>query len=161
MATPSLFDPALAHCPEWKKIVGSYRLRNAPAECSLCGAPAPTRCAGCLRVAYCSADHQKKHWRREHRYRCSPYKIVAPAAQDDSAVAGRYVVATRDIKAGEVIFEEQPVTAGPKQFTPPVCLGCFDPVDGSFVCPRCGWPMCSQVVNGRVSYFDDSSYDSC
>ena len=58
MATPSLFDPALAHCPEWKKMVGSYRLRNPPGECSLCGAPAPTRCAGCLRVAYCSADHQ-------------------------------------------------------------------------------------------------------
>ena len=40
---------------------------------------------------------QKKHWRREHRHRCSPYKIVS-SAQDDSVV-GRYVVATRDIKA--------------------------------------------------------------
>ena len=115
---------------------------------------------------------QRKHWRREHRARCSPFKIVV--AQDDSAVGeGRYVVATRNIKAGEVIFEEQPVTAGPKQvgqlrspfflqlgseranysllvwfrtfqFTPPVCLGCFDLVDGSFVCPECKWPMCSQ-----------------
>ena len=30
---------------------------------------------------------------------------------------GRYVVATRDIRAGEVIIEEKPITAGPKQFT--------------------------------------------
>ena len=33
------------------------------------------------------------------------------------------MIATRDIQAGEVIMEEPPITAGPKQFTGVVCLG--------------------------------------
>ena len=31
---------------------------------------------------------------------------------------------------------------GPKQNSRPLCLGCYKDVDCSFVCPRCGWPMC-------------------
>jgi hypothetical protein len=143
MATPTLLDPVSVHCSDWKKIDKSYRLSDPPQKCSLCGSPAPTKCAGCLRVAYCSADHQKKHWRKEHRLRCSLFKI------DHDDKVGRYVVATRDIKAGEIIIEEQPVTAGPKQFTPAVCLGCFDPVDGSYVCSGCGWPMCGSECEKR------------
>ena len=29
------------------------------------------------------------------------------------------------------------------QFTSPVCLGCHKPVDGSYRCERCSWPICS------------------
>ena len=35
---------------------------------------------------------------------------------------------TRNIDPGEIIIEESPVTVGPKQFTCPVCLGCYRPV---------------------------------
>ena len=28
------------------------------------------------------------------------------------------------------------------QATEPVCLGCALPVDGSFLCPLCAWPLC-------------------
>ncbi len=59
MATPTLFDPKSVYCADWKKIDRGYRLSNPPQTCSLCGSPAPTKCAGCLRVAYCSADHQE------------------------------------------------------------------------------------------------------
>ena len=34
----------------------------------------------------------------------------------------------RNIEPGEVIMEEHPITVGPKQFTSPVCLGCYRPV---------------------------------
>ena len=41
---------------------------------------------------------------------------------------GRALVATRDIAAGELVFEERPLTVGPLHDTPPVCLGCFGEV---------------------------------
>ena len=57
---------------------------------------------------------------------------------------GRFVVASRDIEAGEVIMEEPPITVGPRQFTGVVCLGCHKQIDGNFRCD-CGWPICSKV----------------
>ena len=46
------------------------------------------------------------------------------------AGVGRALVATRDIAAGELVFEERPLTVGPLHNTPPVCLGCFGKVSG-------------------------------
>lgn len=37
---------------------------------------------------------------------------------------GRYTVAKRDIKQGEVIMTETPLLVGPKMITPAICLGC-------------------------------------
>ena len=48
----------------------------------------------------------------------------------------------KDIKEGEVILHEAPLVMGPAQLTVPVCLGRYVPVDGSYKCPRSGWPMC-------------------
>lgn len=45
---------------------------------------------------------------------------------------GRYMVASRDLKAGDVILREDPIVVGPKQVTEPVCLGCYKRVDGSY-----------------------------
>lgn len=45
---------------------------------------------------------------------------------------GRYMVATRDFKAGDVIFRDDPIVLGPKQISEPVCLGCYRRVDGSY-----------------------------
>ena len=36
----------------------------------------------------------------------------------------RYIVATRDIKAGEVIFEESPLAVGPNSISTPQCIFC-------------------------------------
>ena len=52
------------------------------------------------------------------------------------------MVASRDIKAGEVILKEAPLIAGPKQRSAPVCLGCHRPVDGKYLCRYCGWALC-------------------
>ena len=77
-------------------------------------------------------------------FKCCPYKLV----QGDASV-GRYVVATRDIKAGEIIIEESPVTLGPKQFTNAVCLGCHALVDGGVRCEDCQWPMCGRECSKK------------
>ncbi|RZF47251.1 hypothetical protein LSTR_LSTR004960 [Laodelphax striatellus] len=56
---------------------------------------------------------------------------------------GRYAVAKKDFKPGQVLFEERPVAVGPKSCSPLLCLGCYSRTDGSQLCPRCGWPVCS------------------
>lgn len=39
---------------------------------------------------------------------------------------GRYIVASKNIKSGEVILKESPIIKGPPQLTGPVCVGCLD-----------------------------------
>ena len=56
----------------------------------------------------------------------------------------RHMVASRNIKAGEVIMKERPLTFGPSEVTKPICLGCYKSVTASSPgCGNCGYPMCS------------------
>ena len=48
------------------------------------------------------------------------------------------------MKLGDVILEEEPFMVGPKAVTKPICLGCYKPVNGEYVCSKCGWPLCSK-----------------
>lgn len=63
---------------------------------------------------------------------------------------GRYLVASRDIRAGEVILTEKPLIRGPSQITCPVCIVCLHGLDDNDIsntnqqCERCGWPLCKQ-----------------
>lgn len=65
-------------------------------------------------------------------------------------VLGKHLVASTNIKEGEVILQETPLVVGPAQQTIPVCLSCYTPVDGSYKCPRSGWPLkgpeCARAV---------------
>ncbi len=57
----------------------------------------------------------------------------------------RHMVASRDIKAGEVIFEEAPLTFGPSENSRPVCLGCYTTLRKlNYFCSKCGFPMCEK-----------------
>jgi len=139
------FDPSQASCPLWKLIAPNLPCTLPPSPCSLpgCSIPAPLTCAGCQKTSYCSKEHQKKDW-TNHRKVCSPFKIAQKSG------VGRHLVATRDIQPGEVIFEEVPVTAGPKQYTPPVCLGCHKLVSlTGYRCSKCEWPMCDEKCEKR------------
>ena len=149
------FDPSAVKCAEWRKIDPSYGLSQHPVDavCPVCGLRARLKCSGCLRVAYCGAQHQRIHWKREHRLGCCPYKIVRGGPD-----VGRFVVATRDIKAGEVIMEEPPITIGPKQYTAPVCLGCYVPVDAKNRCDRCQWPLCSPACGQMTIHRLECAY---
>lgn len=49
-----------------------------------------------------------------------PYEIA------NSKVMGRYLVSSRNLKAGEVVITEKPIIIGP--CGEPVCLGCYVPI---------------------------------
>ena len=87
----------------------------------------------------------------DHR-RGRPYKIV----KDETV--GRHMVASRDIKAGETIMEDFPLTFGPmvSSAVKPLCLGCYRPLDRSskIDCDGCGWPLCSLECRERPSHRD-------
>lgn len=55
---------------------------------------------------------------------------------------GRYAVADKHLHTGDVIFIEKPFAYGPKSDTFPMCLGCYEAVDGSVLCSTCQWPVC-------------------
>ena len=62
------------------------------------------------------------------------------------------MVAARNIKAGEVVMKEAPLSYGPNDITKPICLGCCAPVTiKSPTCDICGFPMCSkECSNSKV-----------
>ncbi|XP_071455230.1 uncharacterized protein [Hetaerina americana] len=107
--------------------------------CSICSQPSTNICSACKQVAYCTAEHQKKHWEK-HIKECCPFKIV------HNETLGRYAIAVRDLEAGEVVVREKPVAFGPKHYSPPICLGCLSPIQSSQDlrrCTVCSWPVCS------------------
>lgn len=112
--------------------------------CAVCDVSAAQRCANCRTVRYCSKAHQRAHWKNGHKVACHPYAITT------TSVLGRHWVATRDIAAGELLLEEQPLAVGPKSGSPPVCLTCYAPANGH-KCAACGWPVCgSQCETASV-----------
>lgn len=66
---------------------------------------------------------------------------------DNKPEIGRFVRAKRRIEAGGIFIDEVPFVIGPKPCTPPICLGCYIPIDGSGDgprCSRCRWPLCAK-----------------
>lgn len=84
--------------------------------------------------------------KRKDRKATLPYEII----RDE--VVGRHMVASRDVRAGEVIFEEMPLTFGPSDNSQPVCLGCYQRITVASDCVECvggcGYPMCSESCGG-------------
>ncbi|XP_049947959.1 SET domain-containing protein SmydA-8-like [Schistocerca serialis cubense] len=107
--------------------------------CAVCGVPAQEACALCEQTSYCGPQHQRQHWPL-HRAACSPLRVAT------SPQLGRYLVATRDLKAGELLLKEQPVAVGPRAGggRSPLCLGCWRRLPAPPpTCPRCSAaPLC-------------------
>ena len=57
---------------------------------------------------------------------------------------GRYIVAPRNIRAGECILIEPPYVIGPGPTNYLVCLKCLSQVDCTFSCEECGFYFCSE-----------------
>ncbi|XP_068215548.1 SET domain-containing protein SmydA-8-like [Palaemon carinicauda] len=111
--------------------------------CEVCQLPAKQSCSSCHASFYCSKECQKKAWKR-HKGSCMLYVIeVHP-------VYGRYCVATRDIKPGEIIMKEAPVVVGPRSMMTPLCLGCHRTVTGDYACSKCNFPLCSSICENSI-----------
>ncbi|CAF4877795.1 unnamed protein product [Pieris macdunnoughi] len=78
-----------------------------------------------------------------------------------SDVMGRYVVASRDIKPGEVIVEAPALAVGPCSGCGLICLGCYRELDENniYKCTGCNWPLCSKSCPGVGYYTGHSSYE--
>ena len=94
---------------------------------------------------YCSKNCQTKGWLK-HGRECKPWKLTKHPD------LGRYMVATRNIEAGELILSDDALLIGPKQITEPVCLACYRPVKGKYRCKTCGFPMCDKDCSEAESH---------
>ncbi|KAJ4438512.1 hypothetical protein ANN_14457, partial [Periplaneta americana] len=71
----------------------------------------------------------------------------------------RYLVASRDLKAGELIMVVDPIVVGPPQGCQPLCLGCYKKLDvdeNLYRCEACGWPQCGRSCPGRGKQYGHS-----
>ena len=121
--------------------------------CFLCAKKSTFICEKCGLVAFCSESCQKVH--RPENF-CFPFMV------EQKPGVGRFVVAVRDIEALELVMWDNAAALGPRMGCPPCCLQCLKPVDGSFVCPACSWPMCSeQCAQGRAHSIECSILKNC
>merc|ERR1712241_363746 len=85
-----------------------------PSKCFYCGHSEPEEvilCNWCRSVYFC----RKHHSIHRSRSKCSPYIISD----------GQKLLASRDIKAGEIIFVELPAIVAPAPSSTPVCVSCL------------------------------------
>jgi len=110
-----------------------------PTECNICGVKDGVKTCPCWKVGYCSTQHQKED-RKNHEKECYPALIRS------SEEFGKYLVATRDIKAGQRILKEVPLLVGPTSSfggnAAPICLSCCSVVNDGYKCGLCQWPVC-------------------
>ena len=76
-----------------------------------------SKCAGCHAITYCGQECQREDWPR-HKWNCVPVMVTEIPGK------GRGIVAARDIKMGELIFNDKPVIKQP-----------VDPNSGKPACP--------------------------
>ena len=51
-----------------------------------------------------------------------------------------------------VKFPAFSTSPGPDNSSVPVCLGCYRKVNGSYRCPGCKWPLCSESCRRLASH---------
>ncbi|XP_060523200.1 uncharacterized protein LOC132700097 [Cylas formicarius] len=116
-------------------------------KCAECGEPAALKCSACKLASYCGKEHQKSHW-KDHRAVCRPFEIVV-----DPDI-GRCLVATRDLKPGDLILTENPLVFGPRPHMveegPVPCPGCCRLIigEGAARCEGCDFPVCNPECPG-------------
>ena len=128
-------------------------------SCVVCKVAASQWCGGCGNVSYCGVKHQKSHW-IEHKAACSPFKI------EQSAQLGKYLVAGRNLSAGDLILDEEVAVIGPTgdEDLPDVCLGCYFPTHG-YKCSKCQAPLCGPTCETRSNHSQEctvlAKYEVC
>lgn len=93
----------------------------------------------------------------EHDF--SSFHFLSKVKKNDKL--GRYMVAARDLKAGEVLFREVAVVHGPKMLSHPICLGCHkalspkSPKTSFYRCSSCSWPLCSKLCENLAPHVEE------
>nr|XP_053652887.1 SET domain-containing protein SmydA-8-like [Cherax quadricarinatus] len=88
---------------------------------------------------YCSNDHhQCQQPRNDDHHSCL-------VVEHTDSMAGRYLVTSREARAGNFLLRESPVAMGPRATSSLICLGCHEAILGTEFprCPVCWWPLCS------------------
>lgn len=128
--------------------------------CFYCGVKeALTKCLECNNnIFYCSDSHKKIHCPSppqdgsgQPEKKCTPFRVAH--SQD----RGHFLVATREIKVGEIVLLDKPFVEGPASKSPPVCLQCFKdtPSSTSYRCSKCGLPVCNKVCeDGHLHQYE-------
>lgn len=93
---------------------------------------------------------------------CSTETPQLPYATATSPIYGRYLIAARDLCAGEAVLSQQrPLVIGP--CSEPVCLGCYVPLllprTKQYKCPGCGWPLCGPKCVGLRQPLGHSTWE--
>lgn len=66
------------------------------------------------------------------------------------------MIATRDIKPGEIILKEKPCVIGPKTVSQVLCLGCHKQLPSiSYNCSKCTWPLCGKSCESSSYHVDE------
>ncbi|XP_071549534.1 SET domain-containing protein SmydA-8-like isoform X1 [Panulirus ornatus] len=106
--------------------------------CEVCEASDTLVCSACHTSHYCSSDHRRRHW-DAHKINCRPM------IERQDPLAGRFMVTSRDVVAGELLLTETPIALGPGATSPLICLGCHQYITGTEFprCSSCWWPLCS------------------
>jgi len=118
------------------KSKSKSKSRERKGKCFLCERETNQVCTSCNKVFYCSQEHYIYH--RQQSY-CFPFRIVWRSGK------GKCMVASRDIKALELILFDTAIVVGPRNKSDAVCLECGKYTDGSFCCPVCTFPLCGET----------------
>ena len=73
---------------------------------------------------------------------------------ENKPIVGNVLVATRDIKATEIILEEYPAATGHNTKSKPCCMECLGPVQPEDRCDICNFPLCKKEECKLFSIFD-------
>lgn len=66
------------------------------------------------------------------------------------------MIASRDIKPGEVILREKPCVIGPKTVSQVLCLGCHRQLPSiTYNCSKCTWPLCGKPCESSSYHVDE------
>ncbi|CAG0896557.1 unnamed protein product [Darwinula stevensoni] len=94
--------------------------------------------------------------------RSSPSSPTLPYKMEQNEELGRYLVATKDLEPGEVIFMDEPLVVGPVQGGTAMCLGCYKRVTqlSWASCHRCNMPLCSVACEDSEQHLLECSFMS-
>jgi len=106
--------------------------------CVVCDKNAELACPVCNQVWYCTSAHVKEH-APSHASQCQPFQVNV------SLEYGRHLVATKSLKAGELILREGPLVYAPGSMAEKVCFSCHKIFAKEFVCGQCQSPLCNKT----------------